>query len=200
MTVNDLKPFRADSEGKVVSGTEVRIAEAGPDGVGEVQVRGPTVMLGYLDAPDLTANAFTEDGWLRTGDLGWLDASRHLHLVGRMRNMIVTAGGKNIYPEDIEGAFGSVPCDEMAVYAADYLWPRRDGLGEEALLAVVRAEDGLDLDALRKANRRLPDFKRVQGVVVWAEPFPRTASMKLKRAVLAEQMRSALGRDAVVSL
>lgn len=202
LTVNDLRPFRADSVGAPVHGVDLRIVDPGPDGVGQVQVRGPTVFAGYLDAPELTEAAFTEDGWLITGDLGWVDGSGHLHLVGRAKNMIVTDGGKNVYPEDVEEAFREVPCDELAVMAADYLWPRRSMTGE-ALVAVVRAEGGLSgevLTELRRKNRRLPDFKRVSGVVAWDEEFPRTASLKLKRHVLAEQVRNERTRDDVVPL
>jgi len=198
LTVNRLTPFRADSVGCPVDGVEIRIAGAGPGGIGEVQVRGPTLMDGYLDAPELTAETLV-DGWLHTGDLGWLDASNHLHLVGRSKNMIVTAGGKNIYPEDIEGSFGGVGFEEMAIYATNYLWPAGDlEFGE--LVAVVRADDVDDArTAIRAQNRRLPDFKRVAGVVPWNDPFPRTASMKLKRNVLAESLRT-LNRDAVEAL
>lgn len=198
VTVNDLAPFRADSVGAPVPGVEVRIVGAGDDGVGEVEVRGPTVMLGYDQAPELTAEAFTDDGWLKTGDRGWLDAAGHLHLVGRSRNLIVTPGGKNVYPEDIEGAFGSVDVEELAVFAADFLWPEGAALGSEQLVAVVRG--ALDEPGLREANRRLPDFKRVTGVLPWDEAFPRTASMKLKRSLLAEQIRSTTGRDALRSI
>lgn len=196
LTVNRLSPFRADSVGCPVDGVEIRIAGAGPGGIGEVQVRGPTLMDGYLDAPELTAETLV-DGWLHTGDLGWMDASDHLHLVGRSKNMIVTAGGKNVYPEDIEGAFGGVGFDELAIYATNYLWPA-GGLEFGDLIAVVRADDVQGArTAIRSQNHKLPDFKRVAGVIAWPEPFPRTASMKLKRGVLAEALRSQLGRDAV---
>jgi len=189
LTVNRLTPFRADSVGRVVDGVELRIASPDDTGVGEVEVRGPTLMLGYLDDPDQTADAFTKDGWLRTGDRGRLDASLHLHLLGRSKNMIVTAGGKNIYPEDIELAFDDGIAEELCVVAANYVWPSESMTGEQ-LLAVVRADD-LDsaLAELRRANRRLPDFKRISGVVAWSEDFPRTASMKLKRGVLAQSLR-----------
>src|SRR5690606_30185338 len=141
-TVNDLSPFRADSVGRPVSGVEVRIHDAGPDGVGEVWIRGRTVMKGYLDDPELTAQTITEDGWLKTGDLGWMDAAHHLPLVGRSKNMIVTAGGKNVYPEDVEGAFEELPVEELAIFASGYLWPRRGKLEEEELVAVVRPRRG----------------------------------------------------------
>jgi long-chain acyl-CoA synthetase len=197
ITVNDLAPFRADSVGPPIPGTSLRIVDTDADGVGEVEVSGPTLMTGYDDAPALTAAAFTPDGWLRTGDRGWLDAAGHLHLVGRSRNMIVTPGGKNVYPEDIEGAFGQVPCEELAVFAADFLWPSGAKLGEERLVAVVREGSA---EAVRTANRRLPDYKRVSGVLPWPEAFPRTASLKLKRGVLAEQVRGRTTRSDLVEL
>ena len=201
-TVNDLKPFRGDSVGRPVAGTEVVIDAPNAEGVGQVLIKGETLMSGYLDAPELSAETLI-DGWLHTGDLGYLDASGHLHLVGRSRNMIVTEGGKNIYPEDIEGAFSTLPCEELVVYATNYIWPKA-GLTDEELVAVVRCQPELSLQGLmprlRDLNRRLPDFKRVDGVVAWDEAFPRTASMKVKRGVLAEDLRVQLEREAVHAL
>ncbi|MFW5924850.1 MAG: AMP-dependent synthetase/ligase [Myxococcota bacterium] len=188
VTVNDLSPFRADSVGKPLEGMEVAIRDADPDsGIGEVWVRGPTVMKGYLDEPELTAQALV-DGWLRTGDAGWIDASGQLHLVGRRKNMIVTAGGKNVYPEDVEGAFDGLPCEELAVMAGGYLWPGA-AASERLLLVVHRPGDGFEAD-LRARNRRLPEHKRIAGVLEWPASFPRTASMKIKRDALAEALRS----------
>jgi acyl-CoA synthetase (AMP-forming)/AMP-acid ligase II len=113
--------------------------------------------------------------------------------------MIVTEQGKNIYPEDIEAAFEQVPCQELVIYAADYLWPR-GSMQHEQLVAVVRAEpQGPWQNALREANRTLPEFKRIHGVVLWPDPFPRTASLKLKRGVLADALRS-LSRSAIIPL
>ena len=191
VTANDLKPFRADSVGRCVDGVEVRIVNPNATGVGEVQVRGDTLMLGYLDAPELTEAAF-DDGWLVTGDLGHLDASGHLHLVGRSKNMIVTAGGKNIYPEDIEHAFEGVPVEELVVFAKNFLWPQATMVDEE-LVVVIRPESSADwLERLQQHNRRLPDFKRVSGYIIWDDDFPRTASMKIKRHTLAETLRTRL--------
>lgn len=196
-TVQDLRPFRADSVGAAVKGVELRIVplerDGASDGVGEVWVRGPTLMSGYLDDPELTAETITEDGWLKTGDLGWLDASRHLHLVGRAKNMIVTPGGKNVYPEDVEAAFeGIAGVDELSVFASGYVWPRREKLVDEGLFAVVRGK--LDARALEKElaarNRKLPEHKRIAAFVIVEQAFPRTASMKLKRQPLAERLRA----------
>ncbi len=187
-TVNDLSPFRADTVGRAVPGVEVVIHAPNADGVGEVWIRGRTVMKGYLDAPDLTAAAIDAEGFLHTGDLGWLDAAHHLHLVGRSKNMIVTAGGKNIYPEDIEAAFDGLPCEELCVFASGYLWPGQK-LTDEKLLVVVREPGERFAEALRERNHRLPDFKRVAGVLEWNDAFPRTASMKIKRGPLADALR-----------
>ncbi len=191
-TVNDLKPFRGDSVGRPVRGVEIEIARPDAHGVGEVLIKGRTVMRGYLDDAEQTAETI-KDGWLHTGDLGYLDAAGHLHLVGRSKNMIVTSGGKNVYPEDIEMVFDGLPCAELAVFASGYV-QSNVSLQEEKLIAVVRTKNGEAprsvITALEDRNRRLPDFKRVRGVVIWDREFPRTASMKIKRNLLAEQLRS----------
>jgi long-chain acyl-CoA synthetase len=192
ITVNDLKPFRGDTVGKPVPGVEVEIRDANEEGVGEVWVRGRTVMRGYLDQPELTAETIV-DGWLRTGDLGQIDVAGHLRLRGRAKNMIVTEGGKNIYPEDIEAAFDDLPgCEEHCVFAANYIWPTGKMTGEELVL-VIRPEDDAATEGLveeiARRNLRLPDFKRLSGYILRAEDFPATASLKIKRNVLAEELR-----------
>ena len=200
LTVNDLMPFRGDSVGRPVDGVELTIRNANPEtGVGEVWARSKTLMSGYLDAPELTADSLV-DGWLRTGDLGWLDAANHLHLVGRSKNMIVTAGGKNVYPEDIEAAFDGLPCEELVVYASGYLWPDTP-LGAEALIAVAHdVDEERFVSELRDRNLRLPDYKRISGLLLSESPFPRTASMKVKRIALAETLREAASSHDLKSL
>jgi long-chain acyl-CoA synthetase len=191
LTVNDLKPFRPDTVGSPVDGVELEVRDVGPDGVGEVYARGPTIMRGYLDAPELTEETLV-DGWLRTGDLGLLDPSGHLKLVGRAKNMIVTEGGKNVYAEDVEAAFVRVPCEELCVFATGYLWPARSLVGE-TLTLVVRPKRDQNREALLEElsahNRGLPEHKRVARFLLWDDEFPVTASQKVKRAVLAEQVR-----------
>ena len=204
LTVNDLKPFRADTVGKPLPGMELRILSPGADSIGEVAVRSKTVMSHYLDDPEMTAQTIV-DGWLLTGDLGRFDGNHHLQLFGRKKNMIVTEGGKNIYPEDIEGVFDGLPVKEYAVFAADYVW-RAKGLSSEQLIIVLRLEQNQEFNAvlrdeLNTRNRRLPDFKRVGGCVIWDRDFPRTASMKIKRTELAQEMARRLDRyRAVVEL
>jgi long-chain acyl-CoA synthetase len=165
-------------------------------------------MKGYLDAPELTGETLV-DGWLRTGDLGSLDAAGHLRIVGRRKNMIVTEGGKNVYAEDVEAAFGQIECEELCVFASSYLWPeqasgpepapaqsaRVRAVAAERLTLVVRprAQDpvGKLTSQIAEANLKLADFKRVSSYLVWGEEFPRTASMKVKREELARQVRQA---------
>src|SRR5499433_2300804 len=178
VTVNDLKPFRADTVGKPLPGMEVEIRSPDAEGIGEVTVRSKTVMAGYLNEPELTAETIV-DGWLRTGDMGRFDSTQHLQLFGRKKNMIVTAEGKNIYPEDIENAFEGLPVKEFCVFAANYLWSAKQ-LGKEALVLVLHLEQNQQLDAalledLNSRNRHLPDFKRIGGYLLWDRDFPRTA-------------------------
>ena len=203
LTVNDLKPFRADTVGKPLPGVELRILNPDSEGIGEVAAHSKTVMSHYLDDPELTAETIV-DGWLLTGDLGRFDGKGHLQLFGRKKNMIVTEGGKNIYPEDIESTFEGTPVKEYCIFAANYLWPEKT-LGREILVMVLRLEEGQEFtttlkDEIISRNRRLPDFKRVGGSLVWEKDFPRTASMKIKRPTLAEEIGKSRERTSVIEL
>jgi long-chain acyl-CoA synthetase len=203
LTLNDLKPFRADTVGKPLPGVELRVLNPNDEGIGEVAAKSKTVMSHYLDDAELTLETIV-DGWLLTGDLGQFDKSGHLQLFGRKKNMIVTEGGKNIYPEDIETVFDGLPVKEYCVFAANYVWPQKE-LGREMLVMVLRLEqnqrfDSVLLQAIIERNRRLADFKRVGGYVIWEKDFPRTASMKIKRQALAEEIGKATERGAVVGL
>jgi len=205
ITLNDFNPFRADTVGKPLPGMEVKVINPDADGIGQVAVRSNTVMSHYLDDPELTAETIV-DGWLMTGDLGRFDAMGHLQLFGRAKNMIVTEEGKNVYPEDIEAAFGGLAVKEFCVFAANYIWPEQPNaramLGEK-LIIVLRLNEGQQFTEELKTeliarNNRLLNFKRISGYVLWDEDFPRTASMKIKRFALAEEIRAKLDRQAAV--
>jgi long-chain acyl-CoA synthetase len=161
--------------GRVPAGIEMRLA---PDG--EIQFRGRTVFDGYWQAPELTAQAFTDDGWYRTGDLGHLDPEGRLILSGRIKDMIVLPNGFNVYPEDIENALRVAELRDAVVVETA---PGR-------IEAVVLALDGEDPAATRSrvdaavkvANRSLGPNQRVAGWRVWpGDDFPRTHTLKIKR-------------------
>ncbi len=197
VTVNDLKPFRADTVGKPLPGMEVEIRNPDADGIGEVTVRSKTVMAGYLNEPDLTAETIV-DGWLRTGDMGRFDSSGHLQLFGRRKNMIVTEEGKNVYAEDVEQAFEGLRVKEFCVFAANFIWPQRS-MRNEKLILVIHLEPGQAFtDELRAEiaarNSRLINYKRLHGLVLYPDDFPLTASLKIKRNELAQRL-GALDRE-----
>ncbi len=194
LTLNDLRPFRSDTVGKPIPGIEFQLCDRNAQGVGEVCVKGPMVMKGYWKNEELT-QATIENGWLRTGDLGTQEPSGHVRLVGRTKNMIVTPGGKNIYPEDIEASFeGLEEAQEQCVFSSNYVWPTQP-LGAEKLMLVVRPRSELSRERLKKIiqerNQKLAEHKRVSGFYVWEQDFPRTATMKVKRDRLAEEISGA---------
>ena len=203
ITLNDLRPFRPDTVGKPVRGMEIRVDRPDADGVGEIAVRSKTVMSGYLDDPEMSAETIV-NGWLMTGDLGRVDRTGHLQLFGRKKNMIVTAEGKNIYPEDIENNFEGIPVKEFCVFAANYVWPQHTMTGER-LVIVLRPEpgqavDGALLKELSRRNSQLLNYKRVSGYVVWDKDFPRNSAMKIRRVILAGEIGKQLDRSAVAAL
>jgi long-chain acyl-CoA synthetase len=127
-----------------------------------------------------------------------------LQLSGRKKNMIVTEEGKNIYPEDIETVFESLPVKEFCVFAANYIWPKRSMVGEQLVL-VAHLESGQQYsDELKRdinaRNNRLLNYKRIHGVVLFDEDFPRTASLKIKRNVLAERLAKFDSATAILPL
>jgi long-chain acyl-CoA synthetase len=191
VTVNDLKPFRADTVGRPLPGMEVRIANPDGDGIGQVAVRSKTVMAGYLNEPELTAETIV-NGWLMTGDMGRVDRSGHLQLFGRKKNMIVTEEGKNVYAEDIEQAFEGLAVKEYCVFAANYIWPSRSMVSEQLVLIIHLDHGQTFSEELHKEiaarNNRLLNYKRIHGVVLYNEDFPLTASLKIIRVVLAERL------------
>ncbi len=185
---------RAGSCGYPVEGIELRIA--GPDpstGVGEVQVRGPMVTRGYFKNPDATAELFTADGWLRTGDLGALDADGYLHLRGRSKNLILGPSGENIYPEEIEHLLDRSPwvVESLVIRSEDGLTalilPDYEALSHELKLfgrpdAETKARLGDTFRAtIAEVNAQLPAFSHLTAFRLMEEEFAKTATEKIKR-------------------
>ena len=182
----------AGQVGKPIPGVEIRIDAPGEDGVGEVLARGPNVMLGYTD--DAATREVLEDGWLRTGDLGKFDRKGHLVLVGRSKDVIVTATGENLYPDDLERMVGHVEhIEELA-----FLGVEAAGGGERLACVAVPKEDASLVRAerndraeksLRKALGALPFGKQPQLVQLFEAPLPRTATKKVKRGEVRAQLQ-----------
>ncbi len=193
--------------GPALRGVRLRIAPPlGSEGEGEIQVSGPNLMSGYYKSPDLSKAAFTEDGWLRTGDLGTLDRDGYLRIRGRIKTMILGPSGENIYPEEIEALINSYDFVEESLVYADkvhgltalvQLKPEAlEAILKGAVQAVDKVEDGLTslesaaahlLESLRKGvNQRLAGFSRVKRFVARHEPFEKTPSKKIKRDQLPQ--------------
>ena len=188
LTYNPPEAVRLEAAGRVLPGVEVRIDDTSGDGRGEVQARGPNVFSGYWGLPEKTAKAFTEDGFYRTGDLGWFDAEGYLRLEGRASEMIVLSGGENVDPERVENAL----CQAEAVRDAGVL--ERDGRLAAVLFPDPAATRGLDEDetrqrlneALERARAQLPSHHQVSTYRVSPDPLPRTRLGKMRRHKLRE--------------
>jgi malonyl-CoA/methylmalonyl-CoA synthetase len=172
----------AGTVGFALPGVSVRVAGGAP---GEVEVKGPNICAGYWNKPDKTEEAFTSDGWFRTGDIGVIDTDGRLSLVGRDKDLII-AGGFNIYPIEIEQILDGVPgVAESAVIAA----PHRD-MGEGVVAVLVADGAAPDEDALNGALASLAKFKRPRKFF-WAGALPRNAMGKVQKQILREQFKNA---------
>ncbi|HYU91913.1 MAG TPA: class I adenylate-forming enzyme family protein [Actinomycetota bacterium] len=165
-------------DGRPLPGTEVRI-----DGNGGIQLRGPTVMRGYLDDPEATARAFTDGGWLRAEDGGWIDGQGMLRVAGRLDDLINT-GGEKVWPEEVEAVLHDHPgiVDVAIVGRPDPEW------GQRVVAYLVPADPTapLSLEALRDyVALSLPRHMAPRQLILVPEGLPRTASGKVRRAALA---------------
>ncbi len=178
--------YVAGSCGKAVDVAEVRIDSDDPQHVvGEIQARGENIMIGYYKNEEATANAFTEDGWLRTGDLGIIDAEGNIFIRGRSKNMILGPSGQNIYPEELESVINNVN------YVSDSLVIEDNG----ALVALVYPDyhqaslDGMTPDQIKKRledslpeiNSEIPNYARIKRMEFLPEDFERTPKKSIKR-------------------
>ena len=191
--------------GKPLPGMEVRIANPDAEGIGEVAVRSKTVMSHYLDDPEMTAETIV-DGWLMTGDLGRIDATGHLQLFGRKKNMIVTEEGKNIYPEDIETYFEGLAGEGVLRLRGELSLARahdggRDSLCWSFILSRASVRRREIVASIAERNRRLPNYKRVSGYLVWDARFSAhgVAESEARRTGGADSARPS-SREAVVPL
>ena len=186
LSLGKVGKYKAKSCGETVESLTVRIAS--PDGVnipGEFQVKGECVFAGYYKNPEATAEAFTEDGYFRTGDLGTLDSDSTLFLVGRCKNMLLSSNGQNIYPEEIEVLLNALP------YVAESVVVQRDHLLHALIVPDMARMDNEQMDAealhaimegnLRNLNTRLPQYASVATFELRFEPFAKTPKGSIRR-------------------
>jgi len=189
------KNVRYLSTGIPLEGVKLRIGNADPvTGEGEIQASGENVMKGYYQEPVLTAEAFTPDGWFRTGDLGRFDQSGFLYIKGRIKNMIVGSSGENIYPEEIESVINRME------YVLESLVVQQKGrlvamvhlnmeeieqrfmqMKEEAVQKFNIRVDEILTEIQKKVNEQVNNFSKVQVVVLQPVPFEKTPTLKIKR-------------------
>ena len=180
------------SVGPAMPETEIRIEDPDMDGVGEIVIKGPSVMLGYYKNPEATAEVL-KDGWLYTGDYGYLDEENFLHITGRKKNVIVTQNGKNIFPEEVEYYLlkseyikevvvtgeqdeknGNLIVTAHIVPEKEALLQNEGRLNDRELKKIIKKE----VDA---ANVQMPPYKRVKRIDIRSEEFEKTSTMKIKR-------------------
>ena len=183
-------PFSA---GKILPKMDVRITGADPNtGIGEIDVRGENVMSGYYKNEEATRQIFTEDGWLRTGDLGYIDAEKHIFIRGRSKTMILGPSGQNIYPEEIEAKLNNMP------FVMESLVLQQDG----KLVALVCPDyDAADAEHLtqkelqekmeenRKAlNSMVASYEGVTQIQLYPYEFEKTPKKSIKRYLYTASM------------
>jgi long-chain acyl-CoA synthetase len=192
------------SVGLPLSNVEVRIENPDGNGNGEILARGSNIMLGYYNMPEKTREVIDADGWLHTGDIGALDRDGYLYITGRLKNIIVTKGGKNIYPEEIENILSTSPLlSEVVVvgrldndggeYPHAIIYPdpeilatlqkeRGRPLGDEEVRGLVRAE-------IQKCTAGAAVYKIPHSFDVSREELPKTSTRKVKRFMFAQAGR-----------
>ncbi|MEW6663617.1 MAG: AMP-binding protein [Thermodesulfobacteriota bacterium] len=184
-----------ESVGRPIPGVELRVGPAGIPGAstggtrwGEVLARGPNVFEGYLNLPEETRKAFTDDGWFRTGDLGHLDEEGYLHLAGRISSILVTEGGENIQPEDVERVYEQHPLVREAGLLLQHGRPVLVVVPERSQIR-TRDEPAVREEvhrAVQEQSARLASFQRPSELLIVDRPLARTRLGKIRRHLLAE--------------
>lgn len=195
-TLNPAHAFKISSVGKVFPLIEMEIHNTDGEGIGEVVIKGPICCKGYWKNEEATAELFDDEGWLHTGDLGYLDKENYLYLTGRSKNLIVSQGGKNIFPEEVEDHFQLYhQIDQIMVrgFLADEV-TRAEGI--EALIFPSREHyESLGtfeseairrdlIQAVKTVNRELHAYKRIDRIRIVEEALPTTSTRKIKRPVV----------------
>lgn len=197
--VNKDDYYRDDSAGLATPNGVLDIYDVQDDGTGEIRYKGDNVMLGYYRAPELTAE-FIRDGWFYTGDLGYIDPDGFLHITGRKKNVIVTPGGKNIFPEELETYLCRNPYISEAVVVGYF----NESRGAWDIVAILHPDDAAFVEtygrgytqgqidaeftrAVDEVNNIVQHYKRITMYIVRPTEFPKNSSRKIKRMGIAEE-------------
>ena len=185
--------YRLGSVGKAVPSVEARISEPDENGIGELVVRAPSVMMGYYDNPEATAEVL-KNGWFYTGDLARIDDDGFIFICGRKKSVIVLKNGKNIFPEEMENIINKIEgVKESMIYGKQYGQDKNDlrifvkiVYDPEAMERVYHLKNETDIknalfEQIKMVNKTLPKYKSIRGLVVSKEPLIKTATNKLKR-------------------
>jgi len=197
ITINPIEAYKETSVGRPCPQVDMRILNPDERGIGEVIVKGPMVMHGYYQLPEETAAAFTSEGYLKTGDLGYMDSENYLYLTGRGKNMIVTEGGKNVYPEEIENEFQLYEEIEQILirgYVQDkktksetieaLVYPNPEFKNEKgAAPSAAETKDRINA-IISEVNQRLQSYQKIDRVVILDKPMEMTTTKKIKRSEL----------------
>lgn len=208
VTLNPIDAYIETSVGKVLPRTQMRIIDADEKGIGEIAIKGPMVMQGYYKNSEATAEVFDEDGWLKTGDVGYLDAGNYLYLTGRKKSLIVTEGGKNVFPEEIEDEFqlfdeidqicvlGYVLDAKMKTEGVRALIHPSDKYVEEMSKKFTDSTQRKSemekhmQEIVDKVNKDLLPYKRISKVDIVDEPFEMSSTKKIKRYIYAQKYKN----------
>jgi long-chain acyl-CoA synthetase len=187
---SDMHTKKIGSVGYPIFSNEVTIDDSDENGYGEILVKGDNVMLGYLDNEEATREVFTNDGFYKTGDVGYIDKDGYIYITGRKKNVIILSNGKNVYPEEIEEYLSNiVEIKECAVISRSL-----GGAFDITALIVPDFEcfEGKTFEEVEKyitekaekINKQLPPYKQMTKIEVRREEFEKTASKKIKRHLL----------------
>jgi len=196
LTFNSPRKRRLGTEGQPLPGVSIRVDKRPDEPHGEIQACGPNVFSGYWNNPDATREAFTDDGWFRTGDLGFVDEDDFLHIVGRSKEVIVLADGKNVFPEDVEPRYATPLLKEIGIFERNgslvaLVVPDEDEVRRRGGLAVLRMLQ----DELEQLASALPPYQRIVDFRAVREPLPRTRLGKIRRHQLPELFEKADKRE-----
>ena len=197
LTLNPIEKFKVESIGKALPMMDIIIAEPNEEGIGEIRVKGPNITSGYYKDRENTEKLFDENGYMKTGDLAIVDKDGYFILKGRAKNIIVTEGGKNVYPEEIEDAFQTcanieqilvrgyqqkkdVPCEaiEAVIYPSpDYY--KEKNMDKAAVTADIE-------ETVKLVNKSLVGYKKIEKITILDQPMDMTTTKKIKRNTVAK--------------